>query len=109
MYIFHLDQNTTTSKAPPPPTGGSPGTGWARGSGFHHKSHRGKRINCLLWDNRGDQLYSVCEGGTVVLARNLRPRRGGPAVGVAGITGVVSETFLCDDGRLLWPRSLDCG
>ncbi|CAM9244143.1 unnamed protein product [Ectocarpus fasciculatus] len=77
------------TQAPPPPTGDSPGTGWARGSGFHHKSHRGKRINCLLWDKSGDQLYSVCEGGTVVLARNLRPRRGGPAAGVPGITGVM--------------------
>ncbi|CBN79837.2 hypothetical protein (Partial), partial [Ectocarpus siliculosus] len=77
------------TQAPPPPTGGSPGTGWARGSGFHHKSHRGKRINCLLWANSGDQLYSVCEGGTVVLARNLRPRRGAPAAGPAGITGVM--------------------
>ncbi|CAM9721078.1 unnamed protein product, partial [Ectocarpus sp. 8 AP-2014] len=77
------------TQAPPPPTGGSPGTRWARGSGFHHKSHRGKRINCLLWDNSGDQLYSVCEGGTVVLARNLRPRRGAPAAGPAGITGVM--------------------
>ncbi|CAM9352115.1 unnamed protein product [Scytosiphon promiscuus] len=80
------------TQAPPPPSdstcpGGS--TGWARGAGFHHKSHRGKRINCLLWDNSGDQLYSVCEGGTVVLARNLQPRRGAPAVGVAGITGVM--------------------
>ncbi|CAN0051728.1 unnamed protein product, partial [Ectocarpus sp. 12 AP-2014] len=77
------------TQAPPPPTGGSPGTGWARASGFHHKSHRGKRINCLLWHNSGDQLYSVCEGGTVVLARNLRPRRGAPAAGPAGITGVM--------------------
>ncbi|CAM9596234.1 unnamed protein product, partial [Ectocarpus sp. 13 AM-2016] len=77
------------TQAPPPPTGGRPGTGWARGSGFHHKSHRGKRINCLLWDNSGDHLYSVCEGGTVVLARNLRPRRVAPAPGPAGITGVM--------------------
>eukprot|EP00903_Cladosiphon_okamuranus_P019892 g18284.t1 len=79
------------TQAPPPLTGGSgiAGTGWARGAGFHHKSHRGKRINCLLWDDSGDRLFSVCEGGTVVVARNLRPRRGAPAVGVAGITGVM--------------------
>ncbi|CAM9740648.1 unnamed protein product, partial [Hapterophycus canaliculatus] len=82
------------TQAPPPPNdaihaGPGGGAGWARGAGFHHKSHRGKRINCLLWDKSGDQLYSVCEGGTVVLARNLQPRRGAPAVGVAGITGVM--------------------
>lgn len=94
--IHTISRVETTLQAPPPPSGGSgigsgSGTGWSRGTGFHHKSHNGKRINCLLWDDSGDRLFSVCEGGTVVLARNLRPRRGGPAAGGVGITGVVRE------------------
>ena len=74
---------------------------WTMGAGFHHKSHLGRRVNCLLWSSGGGELFSVCDGGTVVLAKNLRPRRGVPAAGPAGMMGVVS-----DGGRVLRYRGI---
>lgn len=61
------------------------------GAGFHHQSHKGRRVNCLLWGSSGGELFSVCDGGTVVLAKNLRPPRGAPAAGPVGMMGVVSD------------------
>ncbi|CAN0347021.1 unnamed protein product, partial [Laminaria digitata] len=63
---------------------------WTMGAGFHHKSHLGRRVNCLLWSSGGGELFSVCDGGTVVLAKNLRPRRGVPAAGPPGMMGVMA-------------------
>lgn len=86
-------------QAPQPKTGtsgssrssGGGGTRWTMGAGFHHKSHKGRRVNCLLWSCCGGELFSVCDGGIVVLAKNLRPPRGVPAAGPVGMMGVVSD------------------
>lgn len=78
-------------QAPPAPSGTiNRGKVWAKRAGFHHKSHRGRRVNCLLWDSSGDRLFSVCSVGMVVMARNLLPRRAAPAAAPSGITGMVS-------------------
>lgn len=79
---------------PPPPANAKSGSGRStlqpREAGFHHKSHNGRRVNCLLWDNAGDRLFSVCDGGVVVMAKNLERRRGAPSGGAAGMIGMVS-------------------
>ena len=94
----HLSPSPSRHQAPQTKTGTSGsssssggGTRWTMGAGFHHKAHNGRRVNCLLWNSCGGELFSVCDGGTVVLAKNLRPRREVPATGPAGMMGMVSD------------------